>query len=918
MSKKTSNSSKNSKKKTPQKSINAASFTAEECLEMLNDTSYIIIQENSARLSSIGPAASESNTLADSVEFWKWMNRNYEKCGHFASTESMKEYISGSAGQQNWAKKVVQGKGYEWDWMSAQRKSFKNVFKTFSAGDVANRPGSDVTAHDLLTGADKEFQLKAYTSKNIPNLKNTSKDMAVVTNTEKVDSVRKLNYEEVVPFGNNESIQQARDVRLNQMSSGKATPTYNIQNIGIASTKAGMLGFVINASVETIASYKRWKSGKISTHEYLKEIMKSGGNAGIVSSCSAAIMIPITSTLTVAGVSNVVTIPIAFTVSAAVDKIIAPAFARGDYLEILRECTYYQNMTEFCVSLADTMEGATVQYKEFIEKMVEQQKVFNEKCGNFITPQALEDFEYYASLPMEDVGIIISGMLAVLKDTEYKIDNIKGQNCAQRMLRTVTGKNKATKEDIHRNYESLQVYISKAVQILFERERIDQMVIQSLGSQIIDLCKICFSVVSRVEVLESKVDNLTNSLLWVTRPESGVTTVSVKQISDETALRTYENALQLFNKGKLVDAYSLFLEAAQNNVPRAYYYLGEYFIEGYGHIKENRSEALENLRKGMNLGDSLAAYKYGLLKYDTDDFQYEKWAKDHIHAILALIKKDDPVALHEFGCHLMEVNPGNIEVLKDALGYFRKSADNSYWPGAFMYYKFTEDWRGMGIELPEYGDLINTVEWYKVQSFLGIYQVINGFTDYQHTARHLCESLRLRDDIIEPAGFLAFLLNTGKVKDSLADGLSKGNIPMYYSAGLSCEKAMALYQLGVMYYNGLAENACGKDLTKAYECFRRCYAISKQGFIARMLGYMNLVGEGTTKNPANAFKYLSEGYQLKDANSTELLAYCYKNGIGVSKDIEQYKQLIVESKKMDIPDGLAITQTFWNEQLENT
>ena len=124
---------------------------------MMDDTGQLIAQENVTCLSSIGPAASESGTLTDSVEFWSWMDRNYANSGHFASSENMRSYMSGTPGQQNWAKKVVQGKGYEWDWMSSQRKQFKNLFKCFDAGDVANRLGSDITAKDIITGAEKKY-----------------------------------------------------------------------------------------------------------------------------------------------------------------------------------------------------------------------------------------------------------------------------------------------------------------------------------------------------------------------------------------------------------------------------------------------------------------------------------------------------------------------------------------------------------------------------------------------------------------------------------------------------------------------------------------------------------------------------------------------------------------------------------------
>lgn len=180
--KKKKNKGKNTKNNTNSQAI---IYTADEVLSMMDETSQLLAQENFTRLASMGPSAGESGALVNSVEFWDWMNRNYAKSGHFSSPDAMQAYMSGTIGQQNWAKKVVQGKGYEWDWMSAQRRSFKNLFKTFDAGDVANRPGSDITAHDLISGTDTEYQLKAYTSKNTPHLKNTPKDMAVVTNAEK-------------------------------------------------------------------------------------------------------------------------------------------------------------------------------------------------------------------------------------------------------------------------------------------------------------------------------------------------------------------------------------------------------------------------------------------------------------------------------------------------------------------------------------------------------------------------------------------------------------------------------------------------------------------------------------------------------------------------------------------------------------
>ena len=57
----------------------------------------------------------------------------------------MQQYISGGAGKEGWMIKQLQGKGYEWDWMTTQRGNIKNLLSTYDAGDVANRAASDVT-----------------------------------------------------------------------------------------------------------------------------------------------------------------------------------------------------------------------------------------------------------------------------------------------------------------------------------------------------------------------------------------------------------------------------------------------------------------------------------------------------------------------------------------------------------------------------------------------------------------------------------------------------------------------------------------------------------------------------------------------------------------------------------------------------
>ena len=66
------------------------------------------------------------------------------------------------------------------------------------------------------------------------------------------------------------------------------------------------------------------------------------------------------------------------------------------------------------------------------------------------------------------------------------------------------------------NYEKLGVYVSKSIQILFERQCVDEKVIQILGREIITLCKSNIDLNAKVDALTSRVDHITNSLLLVT------------------------------------------------------------------------------------------------------------------------------------------------------------------------------------------------------------------------------------------------------------------------------------------------------------------------------------------------------------------------------------------------------------------
>ena len=113
-----------------------------------------------------------------------------------------------------------------------------------------------------------------------------------------------------------------------------------------------------------------------------KEIIKAGGDAGITAGATAGIMIPISATITAAGASTLLTIPIAFIVGGAINKIVAPCFGRGKYKEILLNAKYYQSLEGIYNDMINSMYNASEQYYKFVNYIQIQQnthKVLKQK-----------------------------------------------------------------------------------------------------------------------------------------------------------------------------------------------------------------------------------------------------------------------------------------------------------------------------------------------------------------------------------------------------------------------------------------------------------------------------------------------------------------------------------------------------------
>ena len=343
----------------------------QEYMEMIEDTSQLLAKEKTTFFGETATAVKESGALVNEVEFWKWMGANYPK--DLSSTDLIQKAAEEKA---RWLNTQLQGKGYEWDYMALQRTKPDKILSAFEAGDCPTQPGIDITESSILDRSVKgTYQNKAYLSSNNPNLHNTPKEAVVVTNSEKVAYARKQGYV-TEEYMDADEIANVRDARFQKASKGQVSTTYNFKNVALSSAKAGVVGAAVGITVETVASYKRWKSGEITDQEYLKEVLKAGGEAGATAGFTSAAMIPVQSAVTVAGASTLLTIPIAFVFGTVISSVIAPCFGRGKYRKILAEAKYYQALEKVYDDFLKVVEQSANQYQEYMSAVIMENKKF--------------------------------------------------------------------------------------------------------------------------------------------------------------------------------------------------------------------------------------------------------------------------------------------------------------------------------------------------------------------------------------------------------------------------------------------------------------------------------------------------------------------------------------------------------------
>lgn len=137
-----------------------------------------------------------------------------------------------------------------------------------------------------------------------------------------------------------------------------------------------------------------------------------------------------------------------------------------------------------------------------------------------------EDLNYLAQQSAGNLNMILSGMTALLNDTDNKVAMLESQSWFQRMCRTISGKNKMTQQEIQQNHDKINLYVSQAMTELFEQQCIDRQIMMSLGNQLNELyaehLQLKQMLGAFVSKLNEKIESIDNFHMLNTEIEQGV------------------------------------------------------------------------------------------------------------------------------------------------------------------------------------------------------------------------------------------------------------------------------------------------------------------------------------------------------------------------------------------------------------
>lgn len=456
-----------------------------------------------------------------------------------------------------------------------------------------------------------------------------------------------------------------------------------------------------------------------------------------------------------------------------------------------------------------------------------------------------EDMNYLSKQTTGDLNMIISGMTVLLSDNDEKISMLESQTWFQRMVRTLTGKNKMTRQEIQVNHGKINMYIVQALTKMYELNCIDHEIMLSLANRINELYAEHLQLKQMLGAfavkLNEKIESIDKFHLLITEIEHGLyscskNTVLVilckiiaqldkRSIADDRKkdilFRTMEDTGLLDESKKPLRNYllqiinipideigSIYLEVEtfqENYIAQLISKVIQnyHFLDDMMRKLKNKESVVDNIMKIESLDNEI--------KLSTKDIFYS-FIESKQNAISALaLKEENFELLHKAETLFLQFN------LKDAFEIFESLAKNGN--GRAMYFLGEYYAKGFG-NVPK--DIQLSKEWR-----------IKG-KDAGDVLAKLNSAYDMEDQSIANKIFEEVYKEVFKMAEN-GDVFAQNELSDLYSFGYGCEKNIekakdllvssansgywwASYKLGLAYKTGrLGEG----DKTKAAEWFKK-------------------------------------------------------------------------------------------------
>lgn len=543
----------------------------------------------------------------------------------------------------------------------------------------------------------------------------------------------------------------------------------------------------------------------------------------------------------------------------------------------------------------------------------------------------IEDINYLAQQSNGRINMILSGMTALMHDTDNKIETMESQGWFKRMVKTITGKNKLTEEEIRKNHDKLNAYMSEAIAELYNRNCIDERVMMSLGIQLnelyadhVQLKRMLGAFVSK---LNEKIDSVDNFHMLTTEINQGVYSFDTpifsickiisqfdKRILDDTRkldiIRRSMVSQKIINNDEiqLSDYLMRVIEIPVDEIGQIYLELGTIkdnlmskiileMIEKY-HFLPDIARKIKN--KNSLIEEVINTEKLdGSIKLSINDI-YDDFINSKLDVNNSLV----PINNIQIDSGLQEINNTPVDSrLEEAEKLFLECKFDE----AFDIFKtLAEDGNARSMYfmgeyyIPKYGHVEQSLEEVKKWRRKGSEQ--GDVLSSLKLAYLLEEGSKERDDIFssvfdsiiklaengdifaqnELGNLYRYGYGTKKDKDKCLKWLSKSGDNGYWRS---------LNQLGIIYHQGTLVQ---QDYNEAVKFYKRAaelgYASSEQN-----LGNCYYYGHGIKKDIFKSIEWYKKAYNHGRGEAAAQIGLIYYVGFGVSCDNEKAKEWFIKA-----------------------